>query len=917
MLSAQCVNKGKPVIRFLPLLFATMAVLSPWFIGGNFPFARTSLIGGCIAALLVVLLTLVKDICGGIGKGMSVPWIWWVLLLGVGFTAFQAAPQSSTVQSNFGYKNQSEVNSATSFVSGGDRRQAGNLALEERVRPISIYAPATRSKLVDLLYAVSLFVVASLVLRDSRAVVFTFASLALVGALISFVGVLQILSGDSRVLWQYELLWGGNPFASFVNSNNAAGFLLVCFSASMIFFARTILDNGSADGGESSEFQPLGIKRVLRKVSKLQPLQLYRMTAIVVVAAGIVMTGSRSGMLALAACVVFAGLMLSRSRPWVVFSLTLVLIGCSAAVVGYSEQSERVSSEFQTLANFSEAAAPRLVHWEEAIPFGVANAALGTGNGTYRHVSPLFQRAVTMKTYAHAENVYIETFVEMGFIGVVLLLLCLLYCLYASICLFRRKGLFDQALAVAGVSCLGGQVAIAFLDFGIYQPANCTAMALVMAAVVGRHSTTIEPSSIKPKITFSKWVKLGVVVLLLLALVWAGYESLGIESRRSAKRSIKLLNQYGAEGPSKTRLVSLVTIDKQLKRAEYIRPDDADVQFLFGDLEICQFRLNRAKEVAEDVRKELARIDELDLPPEQRELRRQQLEEIDSEAIWIMTSIPLLHQRLRSAQRNNPAVAEQILGASDVELHLNKSLERFGNSDALSGRLPRVCVRMAQLVAFGTSQAKANTLKEEKSYIDEALSRSTPKTQTLLSCGLLALNSGDQDLAVELWQKCLLQPHLISHERAIVEFSLQMLPMNRFYEEVLPQDPKYLLKIARRYMNKGEMLLPKKFLVVHIRRLVNRAIGLTDLEKNLLLADAARHIDDYPQEVEKYGAALSLAPAKAPWRYDYAFALYKTKQFDEAVRQLKVCELDPSFRKNRIKRLLDRIRKERVNHHAK
>jgi len=97
-------------------------------------------------------------------------------------------------------------------------------------------------------------------------------------------------------------------------------------------------------------------------------------------------------------------------------------------------------------------------------------------------------------------------------------------------------------------------------------------------------------------------------------------------------------------------------------------------------------------------------------------------------------------------------------------------------------------------------------------------------------------------------------------------------------------------------MNKGEMLLPKKFLVVHIRRLVNRAIGLTDLEKNLLLADAARHIDDYPQEVEKYGAALSLAPAKAPWRYDYAFALYKTKQFDEAVRQLKVWNVLNQFR---------------------
>ena len=107
------------------------------------------------------------------------------------------------------------------------------------------------------------------------------------------------------------------------------------------------------------------------------------------------------------------------------------------------------------------------------------------------------------------------------------------------------------------------------------------------------------------------------------------------------------------------------------------------------------------------------------------------------------------------------------------------------------------------------------------------------------------------------------------------------------------------------------MDLPRKFLVVHIRNLIQNTSDFDELEKKLLLADAARQTNDYSAAVKNYSDALSLAPATAPWRYDYAFALFMTKQFDEAVRQLKMCELDPSFRKNRIRRLLDRIRKER------
>jgi len=73
-----------------------MAFLSPWFIGGNYPFTRTVLVGGCGLALLLVIAKLFSDLRSDVPYRMRVPLIWWVLLAGVGFTFFQASPHSES-----------------------------------------------------------------------------------------------------------------------------------------------------------------------------------------------------------------------------------------------------------------------------------------------------------------------------------------------------------------------------------------------------------------------------------------------------------------------------------------------------------------------------------------------------------------------------------------------------------------------------------------------------------------------------------------------------------------------------------------------------------------------------------------------------------------------------------------------------
>ncbi len=851
--------------------------------------------------------------------------ITWCLLAGIALTIFQASTASSRLQEKLGNPNDA-VSAALDVDTTPNSETSAVLSPKRLLRPISVYVPATRRRLVDLVYGIGIFLASTVLLVERKQVYPVMLSLMAVGAAVSFLGILQKLSGDMRIFWQYELLWGGGPFGSFVNSNNAAGFLIICFSAALFFGMEEFFKRSRSTGGNRSSFVLTAddcevenhadaglLHRLGRLAASVKPRHLYLLTGLTIILAGVFASLSRSGMVAIVLSVLTALYLVSKTQRIAVLGIALLLGVGAIAMVNLSGQMVRVSTEIQSMAELSDAAAPRLDHWKDAIPFGIENGILGVGNGTYRYVSPVFQSFFLTRTFAHAESVYIETLVEMGWGGILLLLTTISYAAYVSIGLLKRRNYFDRAIGGSALTCLVGQVTIATLDFGIYQPANTTAMAILMGIAAGRYSRLPQENSrgIHPA-AGSRNVVVGLVLLVTLALSsWAAYESYGIESRRAAQRSIKLFNKYASEGQQGIHRADFDKIQRRLETATTIRPDDAEAHYLLGDLHIARFREREARNLRDSLRAEIEEIETSELPLDQQRLRLDEIKEVDSKAIWNATAVSLLHQRLRQAERRLPEVAIQIKSDTGVTSHLKTAMQEYQRAEQLCSRTSKTQYRMAQLIALTTPQSAADTQTQESAFIEEALQRSFPKTQLLFNCGLLALNSGDMATATELWKKCLGQPHSIRHERMIVLFCLQDLPMKQFYEEVLPQKPAYLLLIARKYLSAPELKLPQKFLISHVKRTINAASDLTKIQRILLLAEAALLVDDYPEVVAQYRQALVISPQQASWRYDYAFALFQTKQFDESVRQLKLCELDPTVRKNRIKFLLAKIRRER------
>ena len=962
------------MLRVISYILATAIFTTPWLIGGNWPFTRFSLLGLITAGLFLTFTTLIvakPDKPGGNEPRVGLPLIWLILVAGCLFTAFQASTTSSWLQQQAG-----AANPAISLHQTIDDESPESLPRTERIgkpiaaktnediesdfdtaavvvevekstnRPISVYPPATREKLVDLILAVGVFLLATVVLNCPKRLTPVLIALAASGVAVSFVGILQRLSYNGKVLWQYELVGGGAPFGPFVNGNNAAGFLLIGFSAAMFFIAHKLNTwtsehspaSLSLDGGGWASDTSQGISsRIIEAVARMESRHLYFLAALTIIVAGVCTSLSRGGMLALACSGILGCFLVTKTNRLVGISLTLIILAGGLALVNYADQSDGIVKELDSLNDLSTAAGPRIQHWTDAIPFAKNNWLLGCGNGTYRLVSPSFDSFFSTKTFAHAESVYVETLVEMGVGGLLLLMATLVLCIAASINLTYRRDAFDRALGTTGIICLVGQMLAAALDFGIYQPANAIAMAALMGGIVGRaaaskrkrssQKTTPEQQDSNTQSPTQNFTALGLLLMATLAAGWSSYESYGIESRRAGTRTVRLFNELQVRGQKAPSLSTLELAESQLKTAVNLRPDDANANFYLGELSVMRYRHIQTQQLVADLETEIAALEKMkafeddestgEIVARREQIKTQQefLANIASSQIWNSTALPALHQTFRRAERINPNHAQESHANPDVQAWLQPAWAYYQLSENLCPRLPKTQVRLAMLDIFvpKTDSANSNFPRlSEKERLGLALTRANANTQLLFDCGFLALNSADQKEAVRLWSKCLAFPHRQATEKAIIELCQAELPMRLFFEEVLPQDPYSLTYYMQKYFEPGQRSVPMQLLANHTMLVINRQTEPDSLERFLLLAEVAFLNQDYQTAAKTYAQVekIDSKPTAETFRYHFALSLFHSKQYDEAMRNVKICELQ-HYEPRKVKKLLKQIQRER------
>ncbi len=383
----------------ISVLLATVCAL-PWIHGGAIPLARLVLqLGACLAGVLSLLSGLLSRRRGGF------PPVVFPLGVLVCVGVLQLLPVHAPMVS--------QMNRAVLAELRHDLPVEDSPILTQRSG-----SPADTRMIVAQLVALMLLAITAYdQIRSRRSVRFAlavFMSNALLFSLLAFVQMFRRELFLIRPEWWTGL---GLPFGTFVNPNNAAGWLCMGL-ASALGFLMLQLQPRELQSSQGQKL-PIGLfQQLVRYFAELSALKIASVCSIVVIACAIVATRSRGAMIATGLSFVLITVLRLRMRHLVgtvVVSL-VAAFGVYASIL-FLNLDEIVISELSTLYDPVAAVAPRIAHWKDSLQAVLDFPILGTGLGAYRYVTLPYQASDAGVWFQHADNEYVELIVEAGIVG--------------------------------------------------------------------------------------------------------------------------------------------------------------------------------------------------------------------------------------------------------------------------------------------------------------------------------------------------------------------------------------------------------------------------------------------------------------------------------------------------------------------
>jgi O-antigen ligase len=328
--------------------------------------------------------------------------------------------------------------------------------------PLSEYAGGTIER--GLLYLGVFYLLWALSESRSRAPLRILAATGSAHAVFAVVLLLTGGTSDRRVLWVYQLSDVLTPFGTYVNKNHFAGLMLVSGGAALAVLLRRFRRIRVAGGSP---------RRIVRLA-----LPAAGLAAILLVTAG---SGSRGAALALLAGALagavasFAAGNRRASRCLAALAGAIVL----AAIVAVAGPGTSAAERAELTGRWKNR--PRL--WKDVLVMTAAHPVAGTGEGSFRYVSPRYQSFDDEREFVHAEGDWIQFLAETGIVGFLLMALFCGSVVRRTLRLVRGRGSTGM-LAAGALVGLFSVLFHGFVDTSLHIPANLVAAAVLVGGVV-------------------------------------------------------------------------------------------------------------------------------------------------------------------------------------------------------------------------------------------------------------------------------------------------------------------------------------------------------------------------------------------------------------------------------------------------
>lgn len=720
------------ILAQIPGIFAAAVVCLtvcalPWMLGGVIPLARVILVAGAVVAGLISLFGYALS-----GRfPASLPLIIFPLIGLIMLGTWQLRPvEGDPVES---------VNHAVSEPTVAD--------LPMPAKTASMSAADTRTVIATLLAVAIMGIVCFDHVRTKRTIACFGAVVLLNGLVLTVVGVTGVFQDrelEINALWS---LGTKSPFATFVNPNNAAGWICLSFSVAvgwLAYYVRSATD-GDQDGVSSLRI-PLTARvwtYVLQFLAELTVWKLFAFAAFVFFAVGVAVTKSRGGMLALVLGLVLTGLLASSLKRLPLMIGILCICGSSIyGMLNWLDLDSGVTAEIRTLRDLDDAAGSRPRHWWDSLQSLRDFPLAGAGLGAYRFATLPYQTQHTGLWYRFADNNFVDVAVEGGILGFLLFVAVGICGVVTGLAGWRqcrspksghigretlsseRTGPLVWAVGTTAIVAALTQAVSGFFDYGVSMPAAASMLIVLISIAAG----CLHESESTSDVRRTGAVQGGRMVVFSVHLCLISSAAAYFVDQKAAA-DIDLSVVTGTQllsNPVTTEALDNVAAERQLLEQRLRRrPDDPEGLIMLSKLADADFRWRVIRrEYGSDVRKQSG-----------------------FGFLWQRSTALTLAQQVSVLSARNPIAAVQKRSRIRHQLNASALVDVFSRVQRRFPLMPNIAERRAELaVLLGDNESF-------KRQMAHAVFVEPSNAETRYRLGLLAMFDGKKEVAEELWQR--------------------------------------------------------------------------------------------------------------------------------------------------------------------
>lgn len=450
------------------------------------------------------------------GESLTPTWLSWVLLALGFFAILQSLPLFAlkTTTSNLPSV---EIQRWALGYAPAPRPIASKLnELPEAIQSYPVFGDSWRSEIAnDAMIALSVeplhttgaaasFFLAALMVwigglafRSRRTHIYLFAGIALLGLIIAVVGVQGSLNSK-----QGNFFTGtkGASFATFVSKNSAGAFLNVCIAAALGIVSWTMIHHRRRRTDMRYRFADSSLLAKVRGMAEdfagdLSTPQISAVFVLVFLVSALLITLCRGAAVsALGSIAITLALLSTSFRNRSGYATGIVIFGITLSLMLGFQLDEQVYSRLESITEFERpdaSAQGRFYIWGIAVQCIRYYGFLGSGLGTFHYAALPFQEPTGPAWYYHAESLIGQCGVELGTLGMVVLLGSVVF-LIAK--LLRIDATSDHStllpIKLAGTFLVLSQLIHSVVDFGLIIPAVYLPASLMTGAILAVRRTS-------------------------------------------------------------------------------------------------------------------------------------------------------------------------------------------------------------------------------------------------------------------------------------------------------------------------------------------------------------------------------------------------------------------------------------------